>query len=278
MDVAINFLKVCWPILSSVLLFILIFFIPKTDKQFELGISRFGFSVPISVNATLGKRVLLAIFAIASLCSMFLRDYSSFFTGDVVYDVYYDVEGIEQCIFKIEDESLDELIHEDWKRLRLEFYADLDSTIQKAIPQSESFFSYQNIEDYLFSIGRGTHKVSYFSFWQKYKIDHVEGYVEYELHPPESEIIEFETRYFLRNKKDNIVSPSFKEFISGEIVTKSTMAHSMLIHSKEYYQAEIIGLTKAKIFPISKFEFSLFCFEDPEKKLIPYGYAYYPGQ
>lgn len=274
MKIFIETFELTYPIFLSILLIGLAFFYKFSAGKKEIRLSFSFLSFPIVLKRKAYLRIIFTILSILSIVFLFVRDYSEFLSARFSYDVFYDRPGLENALNDLKRVSGNVIVSPNWYELRNQYLRRMDSLLTTHIPKYKRFFSYDNVEDHLVSHGKAEHKVEYFGFWQKYKLVKVSGITKHILHFPQSEPIEFETRYNLLEKPENLIRTSLKDFLSFEIVVQPTMAQSLLIHSDEIYEAELVGITHVRFFPYNSLEKTVFSFKS-ESGLVPLGYTYY---
>lgn len=240
-------------------------------EDYTINIPFLLFSIPLKLESKALYYGILSIACFAMIIIFAYRDYSYAYNGTYEYEVFYNDKKIQELISIVKERDSSINIPEDWKSKRKNY---LDS-----IPTNESPFIAEvllddKIGDYLHTTGLSVHKTEYFRFFQNYKIEKIEGFLKHEYKPPNEKGTVFTSTYELIPADNNLIEPTFKDFIKGNYISTLKIGQSINCNSEVDYSIPITSLTKSKFFPISKIEFSLFCFEIDDE-IIPFAYARY---
>jgi hypothetical protein len=262
------------PLLVAIAFFLLFFFYKPSwgDHKVEFAIPLRILKLSFNVRSIILVRIIFLVFALGCLLVPLFRDYSHLFNTNLSYSVYYDTEEIGNKLNKINSLNQDHIVFaNDWVERRVEIFKDLDARIKDYV-DIEHYFSFDKIGSYLSSEAKATHKAVFHKQWQNYRITEVSGTMIHTLHAPNSQPIELETRYELKDSNNKYIKFRFGDFLRGRMVIMPEMNQSLLYHSKNMYEIDLTGITIAKIFPFPVLEFTVFCAKQ-NGEYIPLAYA-----
>lgn len=246
-----------------------------TKTRVEFSLPLYNILVPIGVSGEFVANGSLCLITLLSILHFFFRDYAFMFPRYVNYDVYYDKEGLSGKISKLQLVLRKQLpIPEEWDAMRQETFCWIDSKLAAAGMHGD-FFSRPKAEQYITSKGKAEHVMKLQRHWQKYRLTEINGTILHTLYFPGIEPQEIQTHYQLLESSRNTLRLKLRDFLTGCYVAMPRMAQQLFrLDSHKIYDAEIVGITFIRIFPLSMLEYSVFCMEKDDI-LVPIAYAEY---
>lgn len=276
-----NYIEIIKLYIPAVLfIFFLVLFLiskKKEKKTFILSLEKLGIPLTIPIQSYIMQKIILLLLGAFSLTFYITYDFSKFFPEKLEMAVFFDKEGISNCLKKYTDEEIKNLkiIDKNYEKCQLDYYKTLDEEVKRIL--NLDFFSIKSHE--IHSDGKTTFVVEKTQGIHNYYISESIGELTHIAEKPHSKAISF-ISYFEKCKSpsDKISVNFFDIFIKNKIILKprfkQIVAESIKSQGKEFDHI-LGGYTVLTFFPIPKYSNTLYLLQLDSIGLIPIGYAVY---
>jgi len=269
------FMQIYSPLLIAIALLIAVFKLKLTETiLFKLKLPFAELHIPIS--NILVARVLLVLFALASLGYYVIIDFSSFIPERLKMEVFYDEAGLKESLSLFTDSELREFGYSDQKfGLRHIYYEDLDKTLKKNLSYKGFFSLKQGITH---SEGETRFKVEKVSGFHNYYFSECTGELTHVLERPNAKTISFKSFFEKLSSNHDYLKPNLSNILKGQFIIQPRFKQ---IIAEQYrssgvlFDHTLVGATKFYLYPLPKVERTVYFFEYGPGTLIPVAYAVY---
>ncbi|MEL4180128.1 hypothetical protein [Roseateles sp. PN1] len=290
-DFIVNFYL---PILASVIIFFVTLLAPKflagikqptIETEIRLGIV--GFKIPLSLwvkNIALTK-AFCYVLSIALLIYAFSIDFSRYFPALLKMDVYYDVNGIERTLGRLDSQDRAQLdIDKNWHSGVEEYDRDVVVNIQSLwTKQGLPNYWPENVppRPYFSGSGQATFVVERTAFLT-YKIVESIGKLTYSTTSPRNEVKTFSGASKLKPTAASYIRPTIGQLLAKQSVLimpefmqifGAGSVHDGMANGE--YDHALIAATKISLLPMPSVGDTVFLWRSKTGKWVPIAYAIY---
>lgn len=270
-------LQLYCPLLLSVILFTMLFFVGNTGDKQQVTVNFFNaFQYTLPLQNSLAVKAALLGGALISLAAYFFIDYTALFPSHLKMQVFYDEEGIKNCIRIFSKKELDRLkIKIDYKDHQHHYYNDLDTELKKII-NAPCFFTVS--DGHIYSTGETSFIVKKINGIQRYVIEESKGQTNHTLERPNCLNYQFKTFFEKIHSPHDHLKPTITDIfvrrsfilrpIFKQIIAENYRSNGILFHHTLY------GVTKINFFPVPGISNTLYLYKNGDE-LIPIAYAIY---
>jgi len=233
--------------------------------------------VEIPVRKRVAYRAGLLFVAASCIYYYLVIDFAKFFPSEFKMEVFYDEPGIRKRLAQFSPEELIELSYTESNfGQRAIYYRDLDTKLRTILKYPEFFSLHEGI---VHSNGSTSFHVEKTAGFYNYRIGEAKGELLHVLERPNAQAISFRTFFERIPSADDYIRPRWSEIL---------LKHSVILRPRfkqilaEQYRSDgvvfdhtLIGVTKVELFPLPRFDSTLYFIEVPGKGLVPVGYAEY---
>lgn len=275
-----NYLELAKLYLPLGITFILVIFIfakIKNEREYIFKIQKFGLELVIPIKSFFIKKLLLVIVAFLIFAIYVNYDYSSYFPNELTMEVFFDKEGIDDCLELFTDEEIEELniLKKGYEKFQNNYYEKVNDEAREIL--NIEFLSLN--KKYVHSEGETSFIVEKGKGFQTYYIKEAEGELKHFVEIPRSKVRTFNTFFEKISSPSDKISIEFGDiFIKRNVILKprfkQIIAENIKSEGKEFDHI-LCGYTIVEFFPIPKFSNTIYLLEEEGIGLIPIGYAVY---
>ncbi|RLD58522.1 MAG: hypothetical protein DRJ01_12465 [Bacteroidetes bacterium] len=259
--------------------FLIIFIVSrrKDEKIFTVKFEHFGLNIRFPIKSFLLQKFILIAFAFFSLTFYISYDFSKFFPEKLKMEVYFDKEGIKDCLEMFSQDEIASLniLSQDYGNYQSDYYEKINIEARRILQME--FLSLN--KKYLHSEGETTFIVKKGKGIQSYYIEESEGELKHFVEIPKTKIRTFNTYFEKINSPSDKINATFYDiFINNKVILKPRFKQIIAENIKsegKIFDHILGGYTILKFFPYPKYSNTIYLLELENVGLIPVGYAVY---
>lgn len=270
--------KLYLPLFIFIILIILVVFSEHNNEElFIINFKKFGLTIDLPISLFILKKLLLLMFGLFSLLSYLFFDYSIYFPQKIEMAVFFDKEGIVNCLSYFSKDELNNMhiVSQNHEKYQSDYYNQINFEINRLFRTNN--FTITNTD--VHSEGQITFIVEKTHGIQNYFIRHAKGELCHFIEKPNSRIKEFCTYFDLHRSSADKLEPTLSDIVfKNRIIIKPRFKQIITEKIKPHgtkFNHTLCACTILKMLPYPRFSNTLYLYEVENVGLIPIGYAVY---
>jgi len=267
------------PLLLSVFIFSLIFFINYEERTFRINVPVLSvFELHFPVKSKYLIRLMVAFVSLFPLLSYLLIDYSKLFSDEYDLEIFFDKQGIQTALSVYSDDDKISLrICENFDRESEAYYEMMDADLERLLPYYDIDGFYTNKGGSVTCKGVLRFRIKKMTFFaQNYFFDRGDGKIDQVLERDQQKPFKFTSFFELVDNKNKYIYIDLVNLLNEWSFNIFPVYRQILAehYNSDYINAHhrLVCLTKVYIFPYPHFSDTVFLY-DNGRCLIPISYG-----